>query len=231
LALQDFVSNRGHFPPAYEATDLDPGWSWGAMLLPFLEQVPLYQDAGVDVHRFGGGSNPAVPNAFTQTLLPIFRCTPDTGPDLNDFRLLFATSNYRAITGPFPFLWPDLDMGGVMYQNSKTKIVDITDGTSNTLVVGECILDEARGKWAALWSGMTGTRNGSTYISDVMWWLDNGDSAINGPAPQAFSSRHGGGAYFAFCDGSVRFIFEGGDVNSVRWLAGRDDGNMVTLDE
>jgi len=64
-----------------------------------------------------------------------------------------------------------------------------------------------------------------------MWCLDNGDSVINGPAPQAFSSRHGGGAYFAFCDGSVRFISEGGDVNTIRWLAGRADGEIVTLDE
>src|SRR5437763_17083980 len=64
LGLSNYVSDRGHFPAAYKAPDVEPGWGWGAFLLPYLEQVPLHNDAGVDVVEFGGGANPAAPNAL-----------------------------------------------------------------------------------------------------------------------------------------------------------------------
>jgi prepilin-type N-terminal cleavage/methylation domain-containing protein/prepilin-type processing-associated H-X9-DG protein len=233
MALQDYVSQRGHFPSAYRAQNLNPGWGWGAELLPFLEQTNLYQDAQIDRLPFGGGQNPAQPSGWTQTPVAVFRCPSDTGAELNDLRAQFATSNYRAVAGPepFPYFVPDQDLGGVMWQNSKIRIGDITDGTSNTVVVGECMLNDATGSKAALWAGMTGLVDNTIIISDVMWWVDNDTAVINGPAPQAFGSWHPGGAFFAFADGSVRFFYEGGDVNNMRWLAGRDDGNLVSLDD
>ena len=63
-----------------------------------------------------------------------------------------------------------------------------------------------------------------------MWYVDEASAQVNGTAPQAFSSRHTGGAMFGFCDGSVRFFRNGGDPNNVRWLAGRNDGVLVNND-
>ena len=118
-----------------------------------------------------------------------------------------------------------------MYHNSKVTFDQITDGTSNTLAIGECIYDVPTEKRAALWVGMTGLRDGSIWISDVMWWVDETTAQVNGSAPQAFSSRHvGNGAWFAFCDGSVRFFRATTDPNTIRWLAGRNDGMVVTPD-
>ena len=117
-----------------------------------------------------------------------------------------------------------------MYQNSGTKISRIDDGTSNTVVVGECTFDKSTGKRAALWAGMTGRRGNSIWISDCMWWIDEDSAVINGPAPQAFSSRHPGGALFSFGDSSTRFFREGGDVDLLRFLGGRDDGTIVSPD-
>ena len=118
----------------------------------------------------------------------------------------------------------------VVLDDKRLKIEAITDGTSNTLAVGECIFDTVTEKRAAIWPGMSGQRDGGVWISDVMWWVDEASARINGPASQAFGSRHPGGAFFNFCDGSVRFFREGGDVDVVRWLGGRNDGRVVTAD-
>jgi hypothetical protein len=142
-------------------------------------------------------------------------------------------SNYRAVAGPttYPWFYAYQDMGGVMYQNSAVRLTDITDGTSNTLAVGECMFDTVTGKIACIWVGMTGMDNGAVRISDVMWWVDESTAQVNGTAPQAFSSRHAGdGAFFMFCDGSVRFYRRGADPNKIRFLAGRNDGEIINPD-
>jgi prepilin-type N-terminal cleavage/methylation domain-containing protein/prepilin-type processing-associated H-X9-DG protein len=232
-ALHNHVGARGVYPAAYTGSDSKPGWSWGTTLLPNLEQGDLYRAMNVESSLFGGGANPAPSTPFTQMRLAVFRCPSDNGPDQNPVRLNHGMSNYRAVAGPitYPTYTYNQDMGGVMYQNSKIRVRDIMDGTSNTLVIGECMYDEPSGKKAALWAGMTGVQNGSIWISDVMWWVDDNTATINGSAPQAFSSLHlGRGAHFAFCDGSVRFFREGGNVNNLKWLAGRNDEMVVVFD-
>jgi prepilin-type N-terminal cleavage/methylation domain-containing protein/prepilin-type processing-associated H-X9-DG protein len=231
IGLHNRHDTYGSFPPAYAAPEFNPGWGWSSFLLPFVEQDNLYAQLKVDTVVFGLGGNPALPSQhpFSTTRLTVFRCPADSAPDLNPVRLNFAMSNYRAVAGPitYPYFFPDQDMGGVMWQNSAIRLTDILDGTSQTLCIGECIFDERAGKRACIWPGMTGLRDGAIWISDVMWWVDESTAQVNGTAPQAFSSRHPGGAMFAFCDGSVRLFRTGTDPNIVRWLAGRADGVIV----
>jgi prepilin-type processing-associated H-X9-DG protein len=73
-----------------------------------------------------------------------------------------------------------------------------------------------------------GSSSGSVRISDVLWYVDESTAQVNGTAPQAFSSRHPNGAMFGFCDGSVRFFRNQTDPNTIRFLAGRNDGIQVT---
>jgi prepilin-type processing-associated H-X9-DG protein len=158
----------------------------------------------------------------------------------------FSNPNYiyGFFYAPTPPDGPGMDLGGVMFQNSKVKVAWIKDGTSNTLAVGECVITTVPpegittwtgtpwpGRFGAIWAGMTGIHIGltsgapnSTYVSDTMWWMDENSATINGPAPQAFSSSHPGGAFFGFCDGSVRFFREGQDPLVAMALAGRADG-------
>ena len=42
--------------------------------------------------------------------------------------------------------------------------------------------------------------------------------------------RHPSGANFGFCDGSVRFFRNGSDPNKIRFLAGRNDGEVINPD-
>ena len=236
LAMHNYESAVGALPPAYDGIGTGPGWSWSALLLPYVEQQPLHRNLRVAETVFGLGATTVtaadVPGGFSQIKLNIARCPSDTGPDINPDRQNHAMSNYRAVAGPttYPNFVPDSDMGGVMYQNSKVKFVAITDGTSNTLAIGEVKYDLPAGKLGCIWVGMTGYLGTSVRISDVMWWVDESTAQVNGPAPQAFSSRHTGGAQFGFCDGSVRFFKSDTDPNVVRWLAGRNDGVIVNVD-
>ena len=236
LAMHTYAGVTGHFPPAYRGTDQNPGWGWLAMLLPYVEQAPLASNLQVNQVTFGGGATtvtPAeVPGGWSRANLTLYRCPSDPGPDTNPDRWGHGLSNFRAVAGPYtyPTFSPDQDMGGVMYQNSRVRITDITDGTSNTLAAGECVYDKPTGKLAAVWVGMTGMFDGSVRISDVMWWVDDATATVNGSAPQAFGSRHPGGAMFGFCDGAVRFFKSAGDPAVVRYLAGRNDGVVVNAD-
>jgi prepilin-type N-terminal cleavage/methylation domain-containing protein/prepilin-type processing-associated H-X9-DG protein len=246
LGCSNYAVSYGPFPPAirnFPTSDFDtsPGWGWGTIILPYVEQQPLFDALSPTLDRpggntFGGGANPAFPTPLSKTPLKLFRCPSDIGPNLNPFRNGHATSNYRATCG-----WDDdngefhalHDRGGVMWQNSKIRPTDIGKGTSNTLLIGECRYDEQETKWAALWTGFIGLYNGGVMISCVMWQVDDTSADINGTAPQAFSSYHKGGAFFAFCDGSVRFFHESSTVaqrRNLMKLAGRNDTTVVLPD-
>ena len=248
LATHLFEGVNENFPSAYVAEGTRPGWSWGTFLLPYVEQQNLFDEGDSRNRIFDKGGNPVQPTEYSTTVLPIYRCPSDAGGDINTLRFSHATSNYRAVSGPEenPGFVADKDFGGVMYQNSKTEMAEITDGTSNTLIVGECSLDPAVNKRAAIWAGMSGFGRSeervrtlfgirtvtitTVQVSDCMWQVDDDSAVINGPASQAFSSQHPGGALFAFADGSTRFFSEGGDVAMLQFLAGRNDGTVVNPD-
>jgi prepilin-type N-terminal cleavage/methylation domain-containing protein/prepilin-type processing-associated H-X9-DG protein len=251
IGMHNYEVANGFWPPAYRNADtpqngqIRPGWGWGSFILPYIEQASLYNNLNVNFSVFGNGANPVPPTTLTQSVLKIYRCPSDPAPDLNTFRNNHGMSNYRAVRGtygnpgspspqpPYAFITNE-DLGGVLNQNSKIKMADISDGTSNQLAVGECIYDEPTAHWAALWSGMIGTYQGGIMISCVMWHIDERQDnvTINGAAPQAFGSRHTGGAYFAFCDGSVRFFKEQSPsvMQVLRFLARRNDGTVANPD-
>ena len=257
IGMHNFHSAREYFPPGFNTPKpwidrypdyFNAAWSWCSLLLPYVEQESIARKMLVaEDSMFGGASAPGgsvqscfpanVPNNVSQTTLSIFRCPSDTGPDINPIRNNHAMSNYRGVAGPYtyPYISRNMDFGGVFWQNSKIRINQILDGSSNTLCIGECKYDEKAGQTACIWAGMSGwvapgASSGSVRISDCMWYVDQSTAQVNGTAPQAFSSRHPGGAMFGFCDGSVRFFRNNTDPNNIRYLAGREDGIIVKYD-
>jgi type II secretory pathway pseudopilin PulG len=116
------------------------------------------------------------------------------------------------------------------------RIADITDGTSNTICIGEIRMwcgDHHRGglfNSNALWTATTapinfptcpnqgpGTSTGSFTCNHFANWQTS----------QGFKSRHPGGAQFVLCDGSTRFIAETIDYRNYQRLGSRRDAEPL----
>jgi prepilin-type N-terminal cleavage/methylation domain-containing protein len=128
----------GHLPPSILTTAAtgmaDDSWAWGTLILPFIEQQNLYNAFGVVLNP--PNKAPTV-NAMEQIPLSIYRCPSDVnGTGLNPWYDNRAISNYVAnlvLLGP-AYVGVNGPVNGV--QINRT-LVQITDGTSNTIMIGE----------------------------------------------------------------------------------------------
>jgi len=108
---------------------------------------------------------------------------------------------------------------GIYYPKSKTKMTDISDGTSNTLAFGETLGGNGITKdFSLAWFG------GSSM--PVAWGLKSWDQG----QWYTFSSRHSGVVQFAMGDGSVRSLSLTMSNRTLRLLAGAADGMAVNPD-
>jgi prepilin-type N-terminal cleavage/methylation domain-containing protein/prepilin-type processing-associated H-X9-DG protein len=126
-------------------------------------------------------------------------------------------------------------------------IQEITDGTSNTIVIGEqadfcrradgsrvdCRSDFAHGfmigpvPWNEWRSFLSTTVR---YQINNKRWEQIGVNTGDAPPNRAIQSAHPGGAMVAFADGSVRLLRESTSLQTLYNLSNRDDGQVVSLD-
>jgi len=179
LAMMNYESTYSTFPAGYldnmttipvnatATTNPDPniGWGWGALILPYLEQEPLYKSININSIAMNNTSAAAI--AFRKTFIKGFFCTSDatdlntfgilgtvnpsddttgletfylSGPDGN-FKLIrfeLAKSSYSGINGQRDLRDFDSALGlGMLIRGRGVSIAEVTDGLSNTLFVGE----------------------------------------------------------------------------------------------
>jgi prepilin-type N-terminal cleavage/methylation domain-containing protein/prepilin-type processing-associated H-X9-DG protein len=200
------------------------GWAWGAMILPYVDQAPLYAQLGV------GSGNQPVPDLLqtssTLVTLPelgVFLCPTDSARG-NVVRYpnsgggsqpqhLYPKSNYPGVHGG----WLN-DRGvssnppGMFSQDSRVRIRDVTDGTTNVFFVGERDSYERTGTNAARASTWL-AHAGGTDIGQVVG-RTGGNRLLNDAGRRdGFRSLHDGMAHFLLCDGSVRTVSENIDYN------------------
>jgi prepilin-type N-terminal cleavage/methylation domain-containing protein/prepilin-type processing-associated H-X9-DG protein len=177
-----------------------PGWSWGTLILPFIEQDPLYKLMAPDLITPGG---PAV-NAATQTPIAIYRCPTDPGPTTNALHQSFGMSNYvcnREVLGP-----------DVNNRPTQLAVQKIPDGSSNTILVGERdSVKNVAAVWPARATSTTASFEGRPGRGVN---IPNPNPNSNGDCTRlGFNSLHTGGVQFLFGDGSVRFVANSIDAN------------------
>lgn len=229
-------------PPAPQLQPNDPGWSWFALSLPYLEQAPLHGRIDFSIPVRNAASAPAriVP-------LSVANCPSDSGSgvftvldEFNDPLGDAQTISYVACFGTFGLINTDPDYGSGMFQrNSHNRLADAADGTSTTILVGERAALFAKAPWAGvLTTGTVRTTPGAPVYTSIvelapaMALARMGNRSINSPysEPYDFFSGHPGAAYFLFADASVRPITESTDLGVLHALGTRDADDISHFD-
>ena len=153
VALHNYHDTYSMLPPGYvrQHTDDNGNWGWGAFILPAMEQKNTFETADVaGPTSLSGAIGNGTMRAALQKGIANWRCPSDTGPELNNQRKIngqsLATSNYVASNSTKSLCnnytgnaGGNCNNGanGPFVMNRGTRFRDITDGTSNTIAVGE----------------------------------------------------------------------------------------------
>jgi prepilin-type N-terminal cleavage/methylation domain-containing protein/prepilin-type processing-associated H-X9-DG protein len=231
-------------------------WSWIARSLPYFEQGPLYNLVGLGTspEPLQNTGNAAVVT-FVGTVIPTLKCPTDKSPDTRTNTAnwtpgtVMGVTSYKGVAGAAWDSWgggsypnpnglggqaAGLDNSdGIFWRNDQRRPLRmpmITDGTSNTLMIGEAIADmDIHTAWAY--------SNSTTATCSVP--LNLGPPPLTAPAGQDFSagnwpnvysfrSLHTGGSNFAMADGSIRYVRSSIDLNTYRWSCTYSLGEVVS---
>jgi prepilin-type N-terminal cleavage/methylation domain-containing protein len=257
LALHVYHEAIGTFPPGYlSKPGLDggndgPGWGWASMILPGLEQAPVF-----DAVNFGLAIESPSNQTARRTTIDVFACPSDAS-----FQPWFTVVDYTAsatepgrplcdvgatnYVGSFglgdPMDIPGRDLGeGLFFRNRPVGLRDVLDGTGQTLAVGERSHNLSR----PTWTGAVTRSSVPVLELQASPGIDpSGGAALVLAYPGAspglnvrpayadyYWSRHPGGAQFLRADGGARFINAQIRLTVLRALTTRDGGEILSID-
>ena len=267
LAMMSYEGSNKHFPPGIKAHEdgnlKKSGLCFGAIILPFVEQESLYipvtnlTDSLTNFGPvYGGVTSWGIPGLTTDSggqfvannVLSIFLCPSCPMGDFQTKRGqglgLHAKSNYVGVYGGARDTSNPRASLGILFVDSKINFGQISDGASNTFVIGE--RDGAsmgigtdsppveRTRGASVWCATGRAEWLDTCLGptsrDPQYILNSAVNFHNRHQWNAFSSQHPGGAQFGRADGSVDFVTD--DVNGVTYeaMGTRNGGEVANVD-
>jgi len=248
-ATYNYLDGTGGTPAPY--TGYQDRRSWGQDVLPYIEQGALYsrfdtfmQTAGQSALNFVG----------YDTVIPTLMCPSDPiGPKIKNHWGGGGSPTSQGFSGNFVTCAGSgyfnaggaansASLDGVMYAVSRTKLSDISDGTSNTAMVSELILvpdngaHDIRGRYYnPAHSGVSfSTRQPpNTPIPDVFNWCNVVNPQANAPCINDTAnifvlarSYHTGGVNVTLADGSTRFVTNGVTPANYQAIGSRNGGEL-----
>ena len=249
LALHNYHDSHRAFPPGHllHPSSLSDRLTWPAFLWPQLEQNALSEQIDVPDPDWGTGGN-AQQQALLGTVLPVFQC-PSDGESRFDHAYRSRNSYVsNAGIGPLRKELSPSHRVGVFYQGSKTRMRDLTDGTTNTVGISETIKvsGTGRGRYRGVWNYPEGChyqhdRTPNTSVPDELrnsMCISTDREDPLAPCIGTYSdhasrvivmsarSRHAGGVHCMMMDGAVRFVSS--NISLTTWQSlGTPDGNEV----
>ena len=240
LALHNYHDTFNIFPPGHVTSVYWPGtdasqWSWAVMILPYIDQAPMYNQLTPGPVTLKQALGDPVRLRTLQTPLPAYLCPSDPSEQLNPHHPIndpsnnpvrLSTSNYVASHGVCAWGIGSGRQPGPFAHSFGARMRDFIDGTSTTILVGERAT-QVNGTavfiaGAAIWAGVDtpvninfGTTLPSMQSDAVLTLGYVGPNTISGPLvgpTHNTSSAHEGGCHYVMGDGAVRFISE--NINS-----------------
>jgi hypothetical protein len=184
-------------------TQPNPGWSWQALILPYIEQDNLYKQLNPLITTAIPAATAGTP---IMTPIKVYRCPADGGPGTDSNFGGYVTTNYvinREVLGPDASNKP-----------SGLSIQTIQDGSSNTILVGERDYVNNVGapeliKHTASSCSFEGRPGTGLNVNNP-----GGSSGMGNCERLQFSSQHTGTVLFLFGDGSVHPLTIGIDADT-----------------
>jgi prepilin-type N-terminal cleavage/methylation domain-containing protein/prepilin-type processing-associated H-X9-DG protein len=234
LAMHNYHDANQMFPPGYTAigawvdgtTDTTPGWGWATYILPYEERGNLYNQFNL--------SQPIANYSAIQTVVPTYICPADIGAN-TAFAVTDQNWNTVCLAGPTSYAaccgsnvkTTAATGNGVFYRNSHTRMTDITDGTSSTILVQERCFANVQGVWVGAIND--GYCNQGLYnqaavpgklgqgAADLVLIHASTNNSTSGRNLDDSSIKHSVGSNFLYADGSVHFIrnIQSGSTDSV----------------
>jgi prepilin-type N-terminal cleavage/methylation domain-containing protein/prepilin-type processing-associated H-X9-DG protein len=153
IAMLNYESGRGHFPPTDLRVDgaTGKGWSLHARLLPYAEETAVADRFDFNQQAFAGNwqtqtANPAFAPLFAKPIAMLL-CPSDPAPPVqtsgttayggNNYMVSFgsATADGAGRCG-WDFSKPT---DGLVYNDSEVRVRDVSDGTSKTVMGSEAV--------------------------------------------------------------------------------------------
>jgi prepilin-type N-terminal cleavage/methylation domain-containing protein/prepilin-type processing-associated H-X9-DG protein len=275
LAFHNYHDTSRSFPFAWMVgTDLNAS-CWGIQLLPHLDQGPLWQQYNSKVAPWGSTANRTVIATHLPVYMcPSTSSEEEHDYDYSGagFPIMFraARTDYIATTGVVSSTFATIayanfaggvggSRGGALNAcgidptdgtpaDSVTRISYVTDGTSNTILVGERVggnrILGPGGQQLSAFAALGGTNGGGwgDILNGEMWVggalfdgtpspfsPNGGPCAVNCSSARGAGlySFHPGGAHVLLCDGAVRFVSENVSAFILAGLVTRAKGEVI----